>query len=50
VDDLDAAVLLADKLVRPDDCVLLSPACASFDMFLNYAARGDHFIKAVTNL
>jgi UDP-N-acetylmuramoylalanine--D-glutamate ligase len=41
------AVELAATLAKTDDKVLLSPACASFDMFANYQARGNDFIHCV---
>ncbi|KAA3624789.1 MAG: UDP-N-acetylmuramoyl-L-alanine--D-glutamate ligase [Proteobacteria bacterium] len=40
---LDAAVALASRIARAGDIVLLSPACASFDMFRNFEHRGDVF-------
>ncbi len=48
--DMDDAVHIAADLSHPDDTVLLSPACASFDMFNDYEHRGDMFIKAVEGL
>jgi UDP-N-acetylmuramoylalanine--D-glutamate ligase len=47
---LDEAVKLADRLGRPGDVVLLSPACASFDMFKNFEERGKAFKEAVACL
>ena len=45
--DMDDAVKIAMKRVSPGDIVLLSPACASFDMYSNYMERGDDFARAV---
>jgi UDP-N-acetylmuramoylalanine--D-glutamate ligase len=45
--DLDEAVRQAAALAQPGDCVLLSPACASFDMFDDYRHRGRAFAEAV---
>lgn len=47
---MNAAVKKAYALAKPGVSVLLSPACASFDMFDSYAHRGDEFIKAVEAL
>ena len=44
---MEDAVRRAAELARPGDVVLLSPAAASFDMFVDYAARGDAFRAAV---
>jgi UDP-N-acetylmuramoylalanine--D-glutamate ligase len=41
------AVRVASEYARPDDAVLLSPACASFDWYESYAARGDDFAREV---
>ncbi len=47
---MEEAVRLAFKLAEPGDAVLLSPGCASFDMFKNYAHRGEVFQNAVKGL
>jgi UDP-N-acetylmuramoylalanine--D-glutamate ligase len=47
---LPAAVRAAARAARPGDTVLLSPACASFDMFSDYAERGAAFAHAVQEL
>ncbi len=49
-DGFEDAVLLASKLARPGDAVLLSPACASYDMFHDFEERGRAFKKIVWNL
>jgi UDP-N-acetylmuramoylalanine--D-glutamate ligase len=49
-DSLDAAVQRAASLAQPGDTVLLSPACASFDMFSGFVARGEAFVAAVQAL
>ncbi|MBN8441439.1 MAG: UDP-N-acetylmuramoyl-L-alanine--D-glutamate ligase [Thauera sp.] len=48
--DLDAAVARANALAQAGDVVLLSPACASLDMFRNYAHRAEVFVTAVRRL
>jgi UDP-N-acetylmuramoylalanine--D-glutamate ligase len=46
----DEAVFLASNIARNNDVVLLSPACASFDLFENYEDRGNQFKEAVKKL
>jgi UDP-N-acetylmuramoylalanine--D-glutamate ligase len=48
--DLEKAVAKAGDLARPGDVVLLSPGCASFDQFPDYAERGDAFIRFAREL
>ena len=47
---MDDAVEMAAALMRPGGTVLLAPACASLDMFRDYAARGAAFKRAVAAL
>ncbi len=47
VSDLASAVTCARTLAKTGDIVLFSPACASFDMFDSYVARGDAFVQHV---
>lgn len=49
-DSLEGAVARAAEIAESGDAVLLSPACASFDMFSNYMERGDRFREAVMTL
>ncbi len=49
-DDLASAVRAAAGYAERGDTVLLAPACASFDQFANYMARGDAFSRAVREL
>ena len=48
--DMDQAVHSASRLAQPGDVVLLSPACASFDMYRSYVQRAEVFIAAVQSL
>jgi UDP-N-acetylmuramoylalanine--D-glutamate ligase len=48
--DMIEAVNVAARLADNGDVVLLSPACASFDLFENYEDRGKKFKSAVRNL
>ncbi len=48
--DMNEAVRLAANAARPGETVLLSPACASLDMFRDYGHRGDVFAAAVRGL
>ena len=50
VSSLNDAVAYADKISEKGDVVLLSPACASFDMFENFAQRGEIFRSCVQSL
>ncbi len=50
VNDMAAAVRLAHEQAEPGDVVLLSPACASFDMYSGFAARGEDFAEQVTQV
>ncbi|CUT04785.1 glutamate ligase domain-containing protein, partial [Candidatus Kryptobacter tengchongensis] len=50
VDSMDEAVKKAYEEANPGDVVLLSPACASFDMFRDYEHRGEVFKKLVNEL
>lgn len=49
-DTFEEAVLTSAKLAKPGEAVLLSPACASWDMFPNYETRGDKFKEIVNSL
>lgn len=49
-DSLQDAVLAAYQSANEGDTVLLSPCCASFDLFKNYEDRGEQFVKAVRSL
>jgi UDP-N-acetylmuramoylalanine--D-glutamate ligase len=49
-ESMEDAVRQAEHLAHSGDAVLLSPACASFDMFENYQERGNAFIRCVTEL
>jgi UDP-N-acetylmuramoylalanine--D-glutamate ligase len=50
VNNMEDAVNMAQRLSEKGDTVLLSPACASFDLFENYEDRGNQFKQAVRNL
>ena len=50
VDSMESAVAAAVRDAQPGDRVLLSPACSSFDMFLDYKQRGDMFTSAVMKI
>ena len=49
-ESLEAAVKTAYNLAKAGDAVLLSPACASFDMFRNYVHRAEIFVQSVKTL
>ena len=50
VDDMQDAVKLSQRIAEKGDTVLLSPCCASFDLFKNYEDRGNQFKAAVQDL
>jgi UDP-N-acetylmuramoylalanine--D-glutamate ligase len=50
VGSMQEAVIAAARAASPGDTVLLSPACASLDMFRDYGHRGDVFAAAVRDL
>lgn len=50
LNSMDEIVKKAKEISSPQDVVVLSPACASFDMFRNYKDRGDQFKREVINL
>ena len=47
---MEEAVRAAYRLAKPGDTVLLSPCCASFDLFKSYEDRGDQFKRYVRAL
>lgn len=47
---IEQAINILGNIVKPGDVVLLSPACASIDMFKNFAERGEVFVNAVNKL
>ena len=48
--DMEECVKIAYEMAEPGDSVLLSPACASWDMYKNYEIRGDHFKSVVQSI
>ena len=50
LEDMDACVNEAYKVAQPGDVVLLSPACASWDMYTSFEQRGRHFKDCVSAL
>ncbi|MCP3687107.1 MAG: UDP-N-acetylmuramoyl-L-alanine--D-glutamate ligase [Gammaproteobacteria bacterium] len=50
VDNMQQAVTRASQIGESGDCVLLAPACASFDMYAKFEARGDDFTQCVKGL
>ncbi len=50
VKNIEEAVMVAHEMAAPGDTVALSPACASFDAYPNFVARGKHFKELVEKL
>ncbi len=50
VENLDAAVKRIAASAKPGDLAILTPACASLDMYPNFMARGEHFKQLVASL
>ena len=50
VNSLEEAVIKAKEIAKEGDIITLSPACASFDMFPNFAVRGNKFNEIVNNI
>lgn len=50
VNSLEEAVIKAKEIAKEGDIITLSPACASFDMFPNFAVRGNKFKEIVKNI
>jgi UDP-N-acetylmuramoylalanine--D-glutamate ligase len=50
VQNMEDAVKISYQLASKGDTVILSPCCASFDLFQNYQDRGDQFTQAVRKL
>ena len=50
IDSFDEAVQTASEIAEEGDIVLLSPACAAFDRFKNFAERGRHFKQLVEEM
>ncbi|TWX56944.1 UDP-N-acetylmuramoyl-L-alanine--D-glutamate ligase [Colwellia hornerae] len=50
VSSIEVAINTLSNIVKSGDVVLLSPACASIDMFKNFAERGEFFVNAVNKL
>ena len=50
VETMEQAMIIAAKAAQAGDMILLSPACASFDQFPNFMARGDAFVALATEL
>ncbi|MBF0484261.1 MAG: hypothetical protein HQL25_06100 [Candidatus Omnitrophica bacterium] len=49
-DSFEQAILTAKNIAKSGECVLLSPMCASFDMFKNFEHRGEEFKRIVNSL